>query len=1217
MTIERPSTAPQDDWEKTPSSIQTLLHEAYEQIEALETNTDVSPDVSEERRPVTIIFADISGFTALNDAAKSPAEVERVIGLVNHLLQELSEAIYEFDGYIDKYIGDEIMAIFGAPKSHENDPELALRACLSMMERLKNFNANPPFPLAKPLGIHMGVNTGTVIAGMVGSDRKRSYTVMGDAVNVAARLESVSIRGEIFVSEDTYELTKRFFVFEKRDSVQVKGKEKPLQVYQLKSLRDRPLQPAERQAPFTGRGEEIKILTSMYTQLTDGEGGIVVLSSDAGMGKSRLVQELRTQVSRNGARQSKKSIWLKTQDEITQDDTPNPIWLFGRGLSYRRSLANRLFVDILHSYLGVSSNADNSLINRRLEAMGEDLFEHRKIEILPYIATMLGLTLDAETAENLPLNDPQALQQRMLLAIGEWVEALAERQPVVMVFEDLHWADSSSVELIEYLFTLTFYTPVLIICATRLERQSRFWEVKTISKTDLGDDITELTLWPLTAHECRQLITGMLNIDYLPKDVEGLLLERAEGNPLFLEEVLRNLIEQTVIQYIDGQWQITRQVTEVDIPNTLQGVFTSRIDRLKDDVKKVLQVAAVIGRVFPLFVLKPMVDDPSILDLALEELKTTELIQAKDKSDESDYMFKHVLAYETAYNSMLLGQRKVIHRRIGDYMSRLFFLRGDEFGAHAAEHYTKGEVWDRAFKYSKRAAEAAIQSFFNREAIEFYTRALDIAEKIPPGEFNPADLIDIYYGRARILARLSEPEKAIADYEAMLAKAKELNDVSAEFRALNGIGALHTNFDFSSAVELFQAALTVARRIGDKTGIADTLNQLGSFYINMGDLEKATHYYEEAQAMAIDDGTEAARIEAVDGLTSILVEQGDMIIAIQKYEEEIIPIRRRLGYRSGLIKSLVTLLRANIYIGNYEAADRIIEEIDQLYKKSSGDYYLAPLVRYHQALGQFFRGQFFEANENLQAGLKIANKQQQKGWQVLGLGWLSYCNLLLGMNEKSLAQAEQCNKLAMELGSPFYILHAQTVLGAAYRSLGVLDEAINHLENVANVAQKMTLLLEKARILYQLARAYIKAEQWDKANDAVYELSTLAQLNQMHEFTIRGRWLQSLIDTHNKKHQTALNMLAEASTLASQTDSRLIQYLIQIQKSQVYHLTQNYDASKVATSYADKIQQQLLDSLDETTSQSFLQGSHAHRLQKIIDLNIQIEAEDNASVGVS
>ncbi|MDX1524327.1 MAG: adenylate/guanylate cyclase domain-containing protein, partial [Anaerolineae bacterium] len=446
-----------------------------------DTTSIIDAPIEGERKLVTIIFADISGFTALNDAAKSPAEVEQVVRLINLCLQELSEDIFEFDGYIDKYIGDAIMAIFGAPKAHEDDPERALRAALAMQRRLEEFNQNPPVSLPEPLGIHMGINTGTVIAGMVGA-RRRSYTVMGDAVNVASRLEGVSERGEILISEATYHLTNRLFVFEERDPVKVKGKRDPLKIYNLKAARD--LSQTQRgltgmEAPLIGREYETGVLVDYYQKLHDGQGGIIVVAGDAGLGKSRLVSDFRKQVT-------------------NEEDEVKPLWLFGRGLSYRQSFANRLFVDILHSYLELPENPDSTLVKLRLKAMGEELFGSRNNEVLPYLATLLGVKLDdEEDSPNLPLTDPQILQQRTFLAMGEWVEVLAGKQPVILVFEDLHWADPSSVALLEYLFTVTVYHPLLIICVSRPDRTSTFWDVKTRSAQYYPDNFETFLLWPL------------------------------------------------------------------------------------------------------------------------------------------------------------------------------------------------------------------------------------------------------------------------------------------------------------------------------------------------------------------------------------------------------------------------------------------------------------------------------------------------------------------------------------------------------------------------------------------------------------------------------------------------------------------------------------------------------------------------------------------------
>jgi len=1210
MNFEQPLNISHEDWAKTPTLVKTYIQQATQQLEQLKETLEANPIISTlpnmaelalegERRQVTVIFADISGFTALNDAAKSPAEVELVVYVVNRLLQELSEAIYEFDGYIDKYVGDEIMAVFGAPKAHENDPELALRAVLSMVERLHKFNENPPIPLAKPFGLHGGVNSGQVIAGVMGAERRRSYTVMGDAVNVAARLESESERGQFFVSESTYNLTKRFFTFETREPVRVKGKPNPIAVYELTGARDRPLQGPDSQAPFTGREEELATLKHMYEQMYARKGQVVILTSDAGMGKSRLVQEFRRRVDQENAQL--KPVWLSGHEAgDIEHDHSKPLWLFGRGLSYRRSFANRLFVDILYSYLGLAGKVEDTVVKLRLEAMGNDLFPQRKNEIIPFLATMLGITLDPEVAETLPLNDPQALQQRTFLAMGEWVETLAQRHPVIMVFEDLHWADPSSVTLIEYLFGLAFYIPVMLICATRFDRETNFWKVKESNKIDYKDEIHEMILWPLTDYECRQVITRLLQIDQIPTDMEQLILSRAEGNPLFLEEVLRSLIEQEIIQYQDNQWKITRAVTEVDIPNTLQGVLTARLDRLENDVRAVLQVAAVIGRVFPRFILGPMVPEPDKLADALSKLQAAELIEIRTQDPEPEYMFKHVLTYELAYNSMLLQQRKVIHKRIGDYMARLFWQLGEEYASHVAVHYTKAEEWDRAFRYLVRAAEAAMQSFFNREAVEFYSRALEIVDKIPAAKLEKSAVMEVYYGRARILSRLGHPQEAIADYEVMRAKSKELKDDSAQLRALNGIGALHANYDFSSATELFQSALRVARRIGDKSGVVDTLNQLGNFYLNMGDLNQSVTYYKEARNLSLELEKESTRIEAEDGLASVNLERGKTAACIQRYDEEILHVRRRLGYRGGLIKSLATLLRAHTYSGNYYEARLIVEELDQLNKKST-DLFLMPLIRYHQGLGLLYQGQFDAAMQNFELGLDISYKQQQKGWQVLGLTMMSFYHLILGLDEKALEQATQANNLALELGSPLYILRAQSVLGAVYRRLNRLNEATMLLENIYNVAIKMDLMLDAVMILYQLGRTYVNHNQWHKVKDTAVQLLELAQSTQMREYVVLAHLLQAMVEVQEKRYQTALNLLADAATLAEHLEGVLGQYWITIYQAELYTITKNEVAYKEAMLTAQKLQQRLAETMANPTLRDiFLNDRHGQRLQHLL-----------------
>jgi tetratricopeptide (TPR) repeat protein len=534
-------------------------------------------------------------------------------------------------------------------------------------------------------------------------------------------------------------------------------------------------------------------------------------------------------------------------------------------------------------------------------------------------------------------------------------------------------------------------------------------------------------------------------------------------------------------------------------------------------------------------------------------------------------------------------------------MSRLYWQLGEQYAPIVAEHYVKSETWPRALRYLHRAAEAAIQSFANEEAVKYYARALDVADIIAR-DADQNIILAIYEGRARILVRLGEPQKAMGDYEAMLAKAKELNDDSAQMRALNGSGALQaSHHNFSQASEFFHKALAVARRIGDEPGIAETLNQLGNFHYNMGQLEQATRCYRESCDISTELINEAGRITSEDGLAKIMLEQGEIMASLERLEAEIIPVRRRLGYRGGLMDSLYSVLMGQIFVADYKGAEETAQELLDLQRKF-GDSYRKPLVKYYQALGQLYQSYLGQAGDNLREGVKVAQEHKQKSFQALGLAWLGYFYLTVGMDEKGLERAEQSFEIALELGSPLYVMKAQAILGTAYRHLNRLEEAVKELENVYIVAHNMGFTPDEIMILYQLARTYMDIQVWDKAEKSIKSLLDLATSSEMKEFIARGQWLQSILETHHKRYDTALDLLVKASNLAQETDSRLVQYAIQIHKAYVYLVSGNEAASREAMIYAQRIQKKLMDNNlpGKDERQAFLNNANARQLAEIV-----------------
>ena len=1127
-----------------------------------------------ERKQVTVMFADISGFTAMSEQR----DAEEVVTLLNACFDKLSECVYRYEGTIDKYIGDAIMAVFGAPRAHEDDPERAVRTALAMQEALEAFNANPPLPLTEPLGLHIGISTGYVIAGLIGTERRQDYTVMGDAVNLASRLEDVSERGQIFVSEDTYRLTSRLFVFKELEPVVVKGKAEPVKIYEVLGARDQPGSMrglTGLRAPLVGRDAEAQKLSLAVSALQAGHGGVVLVEGEAGIGKSRLVAEVRQKL---------------------RDITPSFHWLEGRGLSYGRSLSYHLLAGVLRDYLGLSDEDDESRVWLKLRAMGPDLLGPRADEVLPYLAVLLGLPLPEAMADRIPQADPQLLQQRVFVAFGEWVEALAAQKPLVLAFDDMHWADPSSVTLIEYLMALTMRNPLLILCVSRPDREAPFWEVRERAMADYADTLIHIPLTPLSPEESRELVDSLLQIKHLPPELEWVILSRTEGNPLFVEEVLRTLIEEGTLVRDNGAWRITRAIDAAEIPDTLQGVLTARIDRLGEPVKRVVQIAAVVGRVFQRYVLDRVVEDPSILDDCLTQLQVTEIIRERSPEPEPEYIFKHILTQEAAYQSLLTQQRKVYHRRVADALARLFWERGEEYAGLVAAHYERAEAWPRALRYLQRAGDAARTSFANKEAIDYYTRALQVADRLGEAA-RPADRLSLYERRGQLLARLADVEGALADYQQMRQLAQSIGDKRAEFRALNEIGALQAGRrNYVQAAEHFNRALTLAREIGDRAGIADSLNRLGGFYFNTGKPEEAQTCHREAMeiARALNDNSLLAA--SLDGLGRIDLLRGRVRASLDKYGQ-IADLRRRLGDQAGLMEALSALAAAHIWLGEYEQAAEACQEALTFVNKV-GNLPVVPSLHTHLAVSHLNRGNLGEAVDQLQAGLLVARWLDHLATQVVGLSWLGYYHLIVGWLDMALETVEEAVALAQKLGSPLWDMRARISLGIVRLYRGELSQAVAVLTEVYHTASDLDFAPDQAVALYELGRAHLALEDLEAAEQATEQLLDLADQCELREYQARGRWLRGRLALIRGDLEEALEALEDAHARAEAIGGQLILWRTDATLGEVHHAAgRDAEASAAYRRAWDTLQAIVATLPDEAARNSMLASPLIARLR--------------------
>ncbi|MBN2389674.1 MAG: AAA family ATPase [Anaerolineae bacterium] len=655
-----------------------------------------------ERRLVTVMFADISGFTALSETL----DPEAVRDLMNACFEALVPIVETYGGTVDKFIGDEIMVLFGAPTAHENDPERALRAALEMQSELATFNLQHE----TDLGLHFGINTGHVIAGSLGTRERQEYSVMGGAVNLAARLEEVSMRGDIFVGSDTHLLTAPLFEFETLEPRALHGIAEPVIIYRLlkaKGVRGKVRGIEGLSSPLVGREAEFQALQDAIVKLQSGIGGIVTLVGEAGLGKSRLVAELRNSANLQ---------------------SPHLQWVEGRCVSYGGTIAYLLWLDVLRGLLGVTADdaplAVRSVLRDYVQAVCPDVFD----DVYPFLVQLLSLPVDAETETRLRGVEGEGLQVLTFRAVLTLVESATQQHPLVLVCEDLHWADPTSLDLLERMLSLTDRAPLLLLDVFRPEMEHGCWQIKELAARCYHHRHTDLWLAPLSATESTTLVGNLLHIEGLPQALHQRILDHAEGNPFYAEEIIRTLIDGNTIVYDEatGRWQATRDVEAIILPDTLHGVLMARIDRLEQETKRVLQLASVIGRVFLYRVLAEIAREERRLDARLLTLQQHELIHERVRLPEVEYIFKHELTREAAYNGLLRKERSAYHRQVAEILERLFPDRVEELLGLLAHHWEQAGDVEQAITYLRQAGEQAAARYANAEAVAYFSRTLSL-----------------------------------------------------------------------------------------------------------------------------------------------------------------------------------------------------------------------------------------------------------------------------------------------------------------------------------------------------------------------------------------------------------------------------------------------------------------------------------------------------------
>jgi len=536
-----------------------------------------------ERKPVTALFADVVGSTTLAEQM----DAEDWTQIINETFDLMSKAVFRYEGTIAQLQGDAMLAFFGAPVAHEDDPDRAIRAALDMVAETDEFARQLKQERGIDFRIRAGINTGPVIVGNVGSDLRYEYTALGDAVNVAARVQTAADPGTVLVSANTQRFVTDAFDFEDIGEVQLKGKAEPVQLYRVQGVRTVPgrrrgLESVGISSPMVGRSAELDKLMALFEVARAGRGRLAVLIGEPGIGKSRLLSELRASVG-------------------------DATWIEGKCVSYGRTIPYHLVFDIVRSMLGLQMGSTEAETRSTVEKRLRELLGDEATDAMPYFAHMLGLPL-SEAETDLTQQDPEGLQVRYVASIHRVLRALSKTGPVVLVCEDIHWADPVSVEVIVQLLPLATPQPLLLVLAGRAETDAPGWRLVSHSQATLAEAITEIRLQPLSDSDSRILVSNLLEIESLPEEIRNQILARAEGNPFFVEEVIRMLIERGAIVRTGDRWLANDTIIGIEIPDTLHSLLLARIDQLSDEAKRSLRVASVIGRQFPVRVLERVLE---------------------------------------------------------------------------------------------------------------------------------------------------------------------------------------------------------------------------------------------------------------------------------------------------------------------------------------------------------------------------------------------------------------------------------------------------------------------------------------------------------------------------------------------------------------------------------------------------------------------------------
>jgi len=748
-----------------------------------------------ERKLVTVLFADVANYTSMSEKL-DPEEVHQIM---DGCFKILMDEIHKFEGTINQFTGDGVMALFGAPVAHENHAQRACQAALAIQKVMDEYSRKIDNNYDVEFRLRLGLNSGLVVVGAIGDD----------TTNLAMRMESTAEPGSIQLSENTFRLIKAYFDCDDLGLARVKGKKEPQRIYELikpSHVKTRiEASVSKGLVRFVGRKNSMGVVKNTWDKAINGAGQVLGIVGEAGVGKSRILLEFR------------KSLENKELN-----------YFEGRCIHYGGSMAYLPILDVLKAIFGIEEGQHESLINKNINERLETLDKMLLLELLPVFQDLLSLRVEEASWME---SEPQKKQKRTFEALRNLFIRLSQDKPLILAVEDLHWMDKTSEEFINYFIDSMPKNPILLILLYRPEYSHQWGSKSYYNKIGLNQ---------LGMESSAKLVSTILEGGNVATELKELILNRSAGNPLFMEEFTHTLLENGSIGRENNQFVLTTKFKDIRVPDTIQGIIAARMDRLEDNLKRTMQVASVIGRDFAYRILQTITGMREDLKSHLLNLQGLEFIYEKSLFPDLEYIFKHALTQEVAYNSLLQKRRKEIHEKIGRAIEDLYPERQEEFYEMLAYHYSKSDNSLKAYQYLKLSGKKATRSHANWEAIRFYREAIDMLARMPSTDSIKSEELQVRVSFATPAMFLSYPGDSIDILKSSVELASEEEDVKS-IAKLNGTlsHAYAIKGESNLAIEHAEKCFQGACKIQDLDLMAPIARDLTSAYMFAGELQKA------------------------------------------------------------------------------------------------------------------------------------------------------------------------------------------------------------------------------------------------------------------------------------------------------------------------------------------------------------------------------------------